>query len=204
MSAHPYYNTAPLSESSWDDCGDDELLSGVAGGNKAAFQVLYLRHYCRIQKFVLRVTQRGDLIEEVLNDTFFTVWQKAAAFNANSKVSTWIFGICYKKCLKALERSERWRARHCDALETEPALVEKQFWPDEEAFQVQLQYQLARQLRELPVEQRMVFELTYFLGYSYSEIAQIADVSINTIKTRMFHARRKLRRSLQTHAGMAN
>jgi RNA polymerase sigma-70 factor (ECF subfamily) len=191
---------ATLNESSGSDCSDSELLSQIACKNKAAFRILYLRHYRRIRQFILRMIQRNDLVEEVLNDTFFTVWQKAGEFNAQSKVSTWIFGIAYHKCLKALEYAERWRVRHCDVVEIEASLVDKQLWPDAEAAHIQLKHVLSRQLQELPAEQRMVFELTYFLGYSYSEIAEVADVPVNTVKTRMFHARRKLRQTMQSHA----
>ena len=179
---------APLNEKSWSDCDDLELLSQIATGNRVAFQALYMRHYRRIHQFILRMIRQNDMTGEILNDTFFTVWTKAGAFNADSRVSTWIFGICYRKCLKALEYSERWGARRCHNSEVESVLVDRRFWPDSEAAHSQFQHQLYRQMQTLPVEQQVVLELTYFMGFSYSEIAEVADVPVNTVKTRMFHA----------------
>lgn len=190
----------PSSGDCWSDCDDTRLLSAVADGDTQAFRALYMRHYGRLERFIVRMSRRTDLVEEILNDTFFTVWRKAGGFHADSRVSTWIYGICYRKCLKALERSERWGARHCSGSEYEAAWSEQER-PDEQASRDQLQRRLRRELHSLPPEQRMVFELTYFMGYSYPEIAEVANCPVNTIKTRMFHARRKLRKSMSSLAG---
>lgn len=189
----------PSNRDCWSACDDSALLSAVAAGDTKAFRALYMRHYGRLEQFIIRMSRRTDLVEEILNDTFFAVWQKADRFKADSRVSTWIYGICYRKCLKALERSERWGARHCFGPEYDTALSERGR-PDEEAGREQLQRCLREGLHALPAEQRMVCELTYFMGYSYPEIAEVADCPVNTIKTRMFHARQKLRKSLASHA----
>jgi RNA polymerase sigma-70 factor (ECF subfamily) len=169
---------------------DDELIASVARQDEAAFRTLYMRYYERLRQFIMRVTRRSDLAEEVLNDTFFTVWNKAGNFGGYSSVSTWIFGIAYNKCLKALERTERWQTRYF-AMDQEQEFS-ADYSPDEAADDAQLRRRVHNSLNQLSPEQRMVFELTHFLGYSYSEIAAVADCSINTVKTRMFHARRKL------------
>lgn len=176
--------------------GDEELMAAVAARDEAAFRTLYLRYFNRLRQFIVRVTRRPDLAGEVLNDTFFTVWRKAPDFAARSAVSTWIFGIAYRKCLKALERTERWQARYRPMdRDEDPAGGDER--PEQAADGARLRRRVRESLEDLSPEQRMVFELTHFFGYSYPEIAAVSRCSVNTVKTRMFHARRKLRASLE-------
>lgn len=141
----------------------------------------------------MRMTTRHDLIEEVINDTLWTVWQKAAGFRGDSLVSTWIVGISYRRALKALRRDHAVRPIYSE----EPAAA-----PDTQLEDENRQW-LDRALAELPLEQRMVLEFSYLLGHSCEEVAQIMQCPVNTVKTRMFHAREKLRRSLPRLAGGA-
>jgi RNA polymerase sigma-70 factor, ECF subfamily len=168
-----------------------ELLRQVAGRDRAAFKELYLIYHRRLARFLMRMTARHDLIEEVINDTLWTVWLKAADFRGDSQVSTWIVGITYRRALKALRRPDALRQVQDEEEHAAPdagLLDENRQWLD-------------RGLAELPLEQRMVIELAYLLGHSCEEIAQIMQCPVNTVKTRMFHAREKLRRSLPRLAG---
>lgn len=170
-----------------------KLLNQVAAGDRVAFKRLYFEHYDTLCQFIGRVTRRSDLSEDILNETMLVVWQKAAEFRGNSKVSTWIFGIAYRKALKALEKSERWNSRFSVF---DPSTNEAQSDsppPDEQASELQMLQHINRGLQKLNPEQRAAFELTFYFGYSYPEIAKICDCSVNTVKTRMFHARRHLK-----------
>jgi RNA polymerase sigma-70 factor (ECF subfamily) len=176
---------------------DAELLRRTADGDRAAFERLYFRLYNPLHRFIGRVTHHGDLCEEILNETMLTVWQKADSFHGDSKVSTWVFGIAYRKSLKALEKSRRWNSRMesmSDTLADTTAAVGQ---PDEKLTQLQIQQRIDRGLKLLNPEQRTAFELTFYFGYSYAEIAQICHCSVNTVKTRMFHARRRLQVHLE-------
>lgn len=168
-----------------------ELLRLVAAGDRAAFKELYLIYHRRLARFLMRMTSRHDLIEEVINDTLWTVWLKAGDFRGDSLVSTWIVGITYRRALKALRRHAAPRP-----LPSEEAAVA----PDAQAEDETREW-LGRALAELPLEQRMVMEFSYLMGHSCEEIAQIMQCPVNTVKTRMFHAREKLRRSLPRLAG---
>lgn len=147
---------------------DVELIALVAGQDEGAFRTLYMRYYERLRQFIYfssytKVVRRPDLVEEVLNDTFFTVWNKAGSFAGYSSVSTWIFGIAYNKCLKALERTERWQTRYF-AMDQEEELSRDNS-PDD----ARLHRRVHHSLKQLSPEQRMAFDLTHFLGYSYSK-----------------------------------
>jgi len=168
-----------------------ELLRQVAAGDRTAFKELYLIYHRRLARFLMRMTSRHDLIEEVINDTLWTVWLKAGDFRGDSLVSTWIVGITYRRALKALRRHGAPR----------PMLVEEvAVAPDAQQEDENRQW-LGQALAELPLEQRMVMEFSYLMGHSCEEIAQIMQCPVNTVKTRMFHAREKLRRSLPRLAG---
>ena len=71
----------------------------------AAFERLHRRFHRRVFGFALRLTERFELAEEVVNDTMMTVWRKAMDFEGRSKVSTWILGIAYRTAIKARRRS---------------------------------------------------------------------------------------------------
>ena len=168
-----------------------ELLRQVAAGDRTAFKELYLIYHRRLARFLMRMTSRHDLIEEVINDTLWTVWLKAGDFRGDSLVSTWIVGITYRRALKALRRHGAPR----------PMLVEEvAVAPDAQQEDENRQW-LGQALAELPLEQRMVMEFSYLMGHSCEEIATIMQCPVNTVKTRMFHAREKLRRSLPRLAG---
>ena len=165
------------------------LVSRVARGDVAAFEALFLRYAPRLGRFLGRTTRAGHLIDEIVNDTMLVVWRKAATFNRCSKVSTWILGIAARRRLKALDAA-RDGAQPTGADET---AAPAECGPEGQLMRQELRRQLSEALDALPVEQRRVVMLTYFEGRTYSEIAAMTGCPVNTVKTRMFHARRRLK-----------
>ena len=121
----------------------------------------------------------------------FVVWTDAKKFRGKSAVSSWIFGIAYRKALTALRREGRYEAPLRRDVETADPHGSPR--ADLELIHAGL--------AGLSPDHRQVIELTYFCGYSYEEIAAIADCPVNTVKTRMFHARRRLKVLLPRLAG---
>ena len=192
MNSVPSSGHSPgTSSSSSSNARELELLRQVAAGDRTAFKELYLIYHRRLARFLMRMTSRHDLIEEVINDTLWTVWLKAGDFRGDSLVSTWIVGITYRRALKALRRHGAAR----------PMLVEEVAVAPDAQLEDENREWLGQALAELPLEQRMVMEFSYLMGHSCEEIAQIMQCPVNTVKTRMFHAREKLRRSLPRLAG---
>ena len=87
---------------------DSDLLTAIASSNPRALETLYLRYHPRLTRFVSRVTSRYENIEEIINDTFMTVWEGANDFRHASQVSTWIFGIAYRTALNSLRRQKNY------------------------------------------------------------------------------------------------
>jgi RNA polymerase sigma-70 factor (ECF subfamily) len=173
-----------------DDGADLALLARVANGDREALRDLYGTYYHPLLRFIHRITGRLDLAQEGVNDVMLVVWRSSASFGRRSTVSTWIMGIAYRKALKLLAASRRWTGRLADdpiedLVERSPLVAEHS---DDD-----LRDLLDGALRHLSAEHRAVVELTYFYGCSYEEIAVIAACPVNTVKTRMFHARAKLK-----------
>ena len=181
------------------DAHERDLLRRTAARDKDAFESLYHAYHHRLARFLTRMTRRPEIAEEVINDTMWIVWQRAGEFRGSSRVSTWVMGIAYRRALKAFRRaSVQLVSVDHEALDIE---APNDVSADAEGSQ---RFELVSQaLAELPLEQRLVIELTYYLGHSCAEIAEIVDCPVNTVKTRMFHARRKLRTRLPELCGGA-
>jgi RNA polymerase sigma-70 factor, ECF subfamily len=164
-----------------------ELLERIDARDREAMRELFLLYYHRLARFLRRMTRRHELIDEMINDTLLVVWEKASNFRGDSRVSTWIMGIAYR-CGLNLLRSEC-RAERRMVLPT----TEDPHPQDPVAEQSELAELLERALESLSPDHRAVLELTYDLGHSCGEIAAIMECPVNTVKTRMFHARNKLR-----------
>jgi RNA polymerase sigma factor (sigma-70 family) len=180
------------------DDDDRMLLERVAERDRGAFEALYRRYAPRLFGFVHRVVRRAEQVEDVVHETLLVVWRDAARFDGRARVSSWILGIAYRCALKALTRDATRGARELrmpeppERADLEPG-AESRLAARERADAIR------GALGDLSPEQRAVVELTFYQGCSYREIAAIQDCPVNTVKTRMFHARRRLRRLLPEH-----
>ena len=164
------------------------LIERIARGDPRAFETLYRHYFPRLVRFIERMTRRPELVEEILNDTMFVVSTSAHKYNHSSKVSTWIFAIAYRKSLKALRDVDI----PVESDESADAVADP-MEPRDEVVQAQLRRVLSEAVDALSANHRAVIELTYFHEIGYREIAQIMDCPVETVKTRMFHARRRLK-----------
>ncbi len=166
---------------------DAQLLEKIIRKDRQALKQLYCRYEKRLAHFLLRMTHDKELVAEVINDVFFVVWEKASEFRHEAQLSTWLIGIAYRKALNAIKKEKK---------QTVPNHLSSQ---DNELFAMnthETEMDIERIIKHLSPEQRAVMELTYFLGYNYKEIGLMLGCPENTIKTRMFYARKKLKQEL--------
>jgi RNA polymerase sigma-70 factor (ECF subfamily) len=170
---------------------DLELLEGIRAGDRLAFEQLYTFYRPRLTRFLMNLVHRPALVEEVLNDTMMVVWEWPHSFHGASKFSTWLFAIAYRKVMKGLRRQD-------EAVEDkqQDQRVSDALSPEDEAGHQRLNRLLMEALEQLSPAHRAVVDLTYFHDLGYQEIAHVLDCPVDTVKTRMFYARRHLRRCL--------
>ncbi|HTZ02438.1 MAG TPA: sigma-70 family RNA polymerase sigma factor [Xanthobacteraceae bacterium] len=167
---------------------DDTLVAAVAKGDKDAMRVLFARHRVRVFRFLLRIVNSEDTAQDLLNEVFLDVWRGAARFEARSQVTTWILGIARFKGLSALRR------RSFDTLDDAMAEAIEEPGDNPEAVMQKLDRSAVLQacLRQLSAAHRQVIDLVYYHEQSIEEIARIIGVPENTVKTRVFHARKRI------------
>ena len=187
---------APL-RAALTDQEERELLARIAEKREqAAFRELYGIYYQRLTRLLTRMSMRREDIEEIINDTFWVVWTKAAEFRGASQLSTWIIGIAYRRALNTLRR-DRLRPVGSEPITDDMLSVPSTATAEERRQWVQYG------LEKLPLEQRLALELAYTLGHSCEEIATILSCPVNTVKTRLFRARETLKQVLPALAGQS-
>jgi RNA polymerase sigma-70 factor (ECF subfamily) len=192
---HPWVCPGQMNEADLDtDSHHRALLQRMSMGDRAALKILYDSYRPRLCRFLLRLTRRADIIDEVVNDCFWTAWQKAAGFHGDSRVSTWIMGIAYRCGLKALRQHGDEPVESNDSSEERTAIYDL----DEDR---ELRDWLSKGLVHLNADQRMVIELVYGFGHSLEDVAAIMQSPVGTVKARLFHARVKLRNVLPALSG---
>jgi RNA polymerase sigma factor (sigma-70 family) len=170
--------------------GTDEfaLMRRVTAKERQAFEALYQRYYPRLLSYLVKFLGCRALAEEVLDDVMLVVWREASRFRYQSRVSTWIFGIAYYKALKARTKT---LAPSPGSPSPADALPDHED-PAETLIRQEIHSALGHTIQALPPEQRAVVELTFYHGFSYSEIAAMTGCPVNTVKTRMRYARTRL------------
>jgi RNA polymerase sigma-70 factor (ECF subfamily) len=175
------------------EAAERSLLERIAAADREALTDLYAQYHQRLFKFVYRLTRSHTMTDEVVNDIMLAVWRSAENYRGDSKPSTWIFGIAYRQSLKRLSRKQ---------LKIAPQMDVEQIAGDA-VHTVEEEDWIRHGLNTLPTTQRLAVELVFFLGLSYEEVAAVTECPVNTVKTRMFHARRKLKERLAAAAGEA-
>ena len=177
-----------------------QWLSAIAGGNKQAFSALYQAFLPRLYGYLrLQIGHDSD-VQDLLQDTFVTVWRSASRYSGQATVATWIFGIARHKLLDWLRAKQKLAGREqllADGDET-LELVQADF-----ADTVASELDLATALDALPPHYAELVYLVFHEAMNYRDIASILEIPEGTVKSRMHQAKRLLRQQLWK-GGMAS
>ena len=163
------------------DANDRDVMSGVQAHDRQALEKLYVTYYGPLGRFLSRIGAQASAVDDIINDTFMTIWTGAKEFRRESQVAAWIFGIAYRTALQSVELrgargflpfAEIFRRRDAD-------------FKSENTYINGLEHRLNR----LPLEERVTLALAYQMGFSIDEIAEITEVAPATVEIRMFQAR---------------
>ena len=172
---------------------DGRLLEQVAAGDHRAFREIYDRYYQKLYRYSYRMLGEREGANEVANETMLEIWRGAKRFRGESKPSTWIFGIAANKVRKTIKKKPP-VYEDIENLNKEDAGTKI---PDDATYSAELREKMQMAIKRLSPKHREVLDLTYYQGLSVKEIADITDCSPNTVKTRMFYARKRMGAILQ-------
>ncbi|WP_322512747.1 RNA polymerase sigma factor [Chloroflexus sp.] len=175
---------------------DEALMELVASGDSAALAQLYDRHARVVYGLALRMLGAAEPAEEVVQETFWRIWKRAATFQANSAFLPWMFGIARNLCIDELRRRQVRpiaTGNHEDLL---AALPDQQQNVEQSTIEIERRRLITNALADLPADQREVIELAYFSGLSQREIADHLQSPLGTIKTRIRLGLQKLKQAL--------
>lgn len=167
---------------------DKDLLKQIAKGDQAAMRVLFARHHLRVHRFIVRMIGNEASAEDVTNEVFLGVWRNAGGFDGRAAVSTWILAIAHKKSISSMRKR---REGELDDAYAE-RIADDADDPEMSAAKRDKGQQIRACMGKLSTDHRTIIDLVYYHEKSIPEIAEILDIPQGTVKTRMFHARRKL------------
>jgi RNA polymerase sigma-70 factor (ECF subfamily) len=167
---------------------DDILVQSIAKGDKTAMQTLFARHNVRVYRFLLRFVNDDAVAEDLVSDVFLDVWRQAGRYEGRSQVSTWLMAMARNKALSVLRR------RQTEELDDEVAeFIQDPSDNPEAKLQTQQRTNILRKcLTQLSPAHREIIDLVYYHEKSIEEVAEIIGVPQNTVKTRMFYARKRI------------
>jgi RNA polymerase sigma-70 factor (ECF subfamily) len=177
------------------DDSDSNLLAGAAAGDHAAFEQLYRLYERRVFHYVCTLVQDRAVAEEIVIDAMTAVWLRASTFSHTSRLSTWIFGIARHKAMDALRQMVR---HHRDTALEEAVKMPVCQESAVETLQREDMAALTQQaLKQLSTEHQEVLRLVFYEELSYDEIAGLLSIPVNTVKTRVFYAKQRLKQQLE-------
>lgn len=165
------------------------LIRGIAQGDEQAFESLYAATRRRIFTYLYRFAQDRTLAEDLAAETYVAVWKSSGRFRGDSKVITWIIGIARNIAMNEFRKNRGLEQELDEEVMTEPSQFNN--CAATESFQL-----ITDALNRLPVLHREIIDLVFMHGMNYEEISKIIDIPVNTVKTRVFHAKEKLRNTL--------
>lgn len=167
---------------------DFALLEKIAKGDRSALERLYLQYHKRVFHFIKRFERNEATAEDLTNDVFIEIWQSADRFQGRSKVTSWILGIAR---FKALSERRKWK-NTVDPDEALGGLEDLSDTPEVTALKSDKANALKECIRRLSEDHRVIIDLVYYQESSIKEVSEILEIPENTVKTRMFHARKNL------------
>jgi RNA polymerase sigma-70 factor (ECF subfamily) len=189
---HPIANFRSLNAQS-----DEALIKAISAGDQAAMRTLYARHNDRVFRFIARMVTDAGRAEDLVSEVFIDVWSQADRFEGRSQVSTWILSIARFKALSALLAQRRRRVAELDENAME-MIEDTADTPEQSVLNQDCSAQLRACLAQMSREHREIINLVYYHEKSVEEVAKIIQMPKNTVKTRMFYARKRLAQLLST------
>jgi RNA polymerase sigma-70 factor (ECF subfamily) len=167
---------------------DKALIRRIAGRDQSAMNALYARHHVRLYRYLVRLVRNEAIAEELMSEVFLETWRKAENFEGRSAVSTWLMSIAHNKAVSLIRKKSDEQLDDGYAAQ----LADEEDTP-EVASQKRNKGEIMRAcIEKLSADHREIIDLVYYHDKSVLEAAEILEIPENTVKTRMFYARKKM------------
>jgi RNA polymerase sigma-70 factor (ECF subfamily) len=172
---------------------DEDLMDLVSKGEARAFEVVFDRHGGLALSLAYRMCGRRAMAEDIVQEAFLSIWRTGARYDRNrGSVRSWILRTVHNRAVDALRRGVVRESRNVSDHQAAERIVAPER-TEEEVGRREEVHRVRDALGELPTEQRRVIELAYFGGFTHTEIAEMLDQPIGTVKGRMRLGLTKLR-----------
>jgi RNA polymerase sigma-70 factor (ECF subfamily) len=172
-----------------------EFVDQLRAGDRRAFEELVRLQQHRVYGLALRMLGNAAEAQDVSQEAFLRAHRGLADFRGDARLSTWLYAIVSRLCLNRLAGTERRLTRHGE--ETLVRLPDAAPGPDQTLERGELEEALHRAIVELPDERRIVVVLRDIEGLAYEEIAEVLDVPVGTVRSRLHRARLDLKEKLE-------
>lgn len=190
--------TAKRTHSGLHELADEDLMALAQRDDLEAFELLYERHKRVAYSLARRIVGGDGQADDVVQETFISVWRSIERYDAKkASVRTWLMRIVHRRAIDNLRSQTVHSKRRADGEDLLDDVESGDAAPDTQALQQELSDNVRGVLVELPAEQRAVIELAYFNGFTHSEIAEILDEPVGTVKGRMRLGLEKMRGALE-------
>lgn len=184
---------------------DEDLMALAQRGELEAFELLYERHKRAAYSLARRIVGSDGNADDVVQETFISVWRSIERYDPKrASVRTWLMRIVHRRAIDGLRSQMVHLKRRADGEGVAESIEAKDPTPDNVAVSRDESSTVHGALDELPQDQRKVIELAYFNGFTHSEISEMLDVPLGTIKGRMRLGLEKMRASLEDSGEMAS
>jgi RNA polymerase sigma-70 factor, ECF subfamily len=175
---------------------DEDVMQLVRRGDARAFEIVYERHSAAAFSLAYRMMGTRSGAEDVTQDAFLSLWRSGARYDrARGSVRTWVLGIVHHRAIDALRRATVHDKRRAgdEGIQERFEAAER---TDVEAARREEAGTVRNALSTLPADQCQVIELAYFGGFTHTEIAEMLEAPVGTIKGRMRLGLKKMRAQL--------
>ena len=169
---------------------EQELVKRIAAGDKQAFHIIYEQTHGKVARYIIKLVNNETLAEDVLIQTYTVAWQKMSSFRGSSRLTTWLISIARNIAFKEFRKNrfqEPFDETHIAADNT------SHLKPEQRDRKEKMQQALVT----LSASHREALELVFYQGLTYPEVSKLINVPVNTVKTRIFHAKKELKIALK-------
>ena len=167
---------------------DKKLIKQIAKGNEQAFEMLYQRHSKKLFGYAYHILKNKQTAEDVLQETFLTIWQKSNRYRGEGRVVAWLFGITHNLALKAYNQKSTEFIP-----ETYPTTQNIENQITTQILAEHNKQLLNQAMQQLTVEHRTILQLVFYEKMSMNEVSQICQIPVGTVKSRLNYAKQVLK-----------